>query len=191
MPKSGKITVGLLFPEPPPTAEGSVQLPGQLHVSDVPEVPQHTSTRPDARDNGTPPPLFVSRDHPQRDPDPDPGVPWSNDQLSYQLPYELASYRKAWWDISAAAKAWGCTYNTARRWIKLNPHVSQAIRLHRPNGSVTWHWCVPAGTKKTAAHIGNPCFQDSRFQRTMAHRRWDREREREKEERERRGIAVW
>lgn len=91
-----------------------------------------------------------------------------NDQQFFQLHF---------WNLRKAAKEWGCSYQTARRWVLLHPSVGVLVRVQAVNALVPrWQLCVFAGQKKFDYGEGAVHFRSSRWQRSMARRRWRRQR---------------
>lgn len=95
----------------------------------------------------------------------------------FAMPKDLRIFQLQFWSISKAAKEWGCSYQTARRWVLLHPELGVLVRVWSPRSPVPrWKLCVFAGQKKVSRSEGAAHFRSSAWQRSMANRRWQRQR---------------
>lgn len=89
------------------------------------------------------------------------------------MPQDQKFFQLHFWNLRKAAKEWGCSYQTARRWVLLHPSVGVLVRVQAVNALVPrWQLCVFAGQKKFDRGEGAAHFRSSRWQRSMARRRW-------------------
>lgn len=98
-------------------------------------------------------------------------------KLVYKIPGERREFRRDWWRISDAAKAWGVSWTTAADWIAAAGRWmgSKRVLLVGQKRSFMVR-CVPPGTgKPMLPGRGNPRMRESEFQREMARRRWERD----------------
>lgn len=95
----------------------------------------------------------------------------------FRMPEDKRLFRQQFWPIRTAARAWGCSYHTARRWIHLHPEEGVMVRVLAQHAtSHRWRLCVVAGQPKYDTGEGSAQFRNSEFQRAMAKRRWQLER---------------
>ncbi|MBR4067578.1 MAG: hypothetical protein IKK08_03000 [Clostridia bacterium] len=93
------------------------------------------------------------------------------------MPQDQKFFQLHFWNLRKAAKEWGCSYQTARRWVLLHPSVGVLVRVQAVNALVPrWQLCVFAGQKKFDRGEGAKHFRSSTWQRSMARRRWRRQR---------------
>lgn len=98
----------------------------------------------------------------------------------FRMPQDQRIFELQFWTMHKAAKEWGCSYQTARRWVLLHPEVAVLVRVWSPRAPVCrWRLCVFAGQKKFASSAGAEHFRSSSWQRSMAMRRWKREKGKE------------
>lgn len=97
-------------------------------------------------------------------------------KLVYKIPSERAQFRRDWWRIADAAKAWGVSWTTAADWIRYAGHFMGCKQVLL-EGKSRSHMvrCIPPGTgMPVIPGRGNPRMQESEFQSQMARRRWGR-----------------
>lgn len=94
-----------------------------------------------------------------------------------QLPKDQHIFELQFWPMRKAAKEWGCSYQTARRWVLLHPEVAVLVRVWSMRSPVPrWKLCVFAGQPKFDRREGAEHFRSSAWQRSMAQRRWRKRR---------------
>lgn len=92
---------------------------------------------------------------------------------AFTMPHDQQFFQLHFWNLRKAAKEWGCSYQTARRWVLLHPSVGVLVRVQAVNALVPrWQLCVFAGQKKFDYGFGAAHFRSSRWQRSMARKRW-------------------
>ena len=95
------------------------------------------------------------------------------DAPKYQLPHDLEALRVEWWTASEAAREWGVSPSTARRYMERTGEATTVIvRNVRRDRTRVLH-CVRAGTPAPQVRRGNPRFSDPEWQRTNSGKRWD------------------
>lgn len=95
----------------------------------------------------------------------------------FKLPDDQRLFLLQFWNLHQAAKEWGCSYQTARRWVLLHPDVGVLVRVQSPRALIPrWQLCVFAGQPKFDHGEGAEHFRSSTWQRSMARRRWRQQR---------------
>lgn len=94
--------------------------------------------------------------------------------VRYMWPRDRETVHNTYWQPSQAAKAWGCSYYAARRWMLLHPQHAVVVELLHRNGTVTRRNCLLAGQARTSSARGNPDWRDSSCQAELVSRRWKR-----------------
>lgn len=91
----------------------------------------------------------------------------------FRMPEDKRLFAIQFWTMRTAAREWGVSYQTARRWVLLHPETAVLVRVWSPRAlSPRWRLCVFAGQPKTDSGEGNALFRSSEWQRGMAKRRW-------------------
>ncbi len=93
-----------------------------------------------------------------------------------QWPEKAALERSAYWRPAQAAQAWGCRYQTARRWLLAHPDHAAMLEPAETFGRVHRHPAMLAGQERTRSSRGNPLWRDSVSQTALVCRRWKRRR---------------
>jgi hypothetical protein len=97
--------------------------------------------------------------------------------VRYHLPADRATIRATYWAPIDAARAWGCSYQAARRWLLLHPDHAIVLELVRPDRTIRARLVMLAGQERIRAQQGgrgNPSWQDSATQSALVSRRWRR-----------------
>lgn len=90
----------------------------------------------------------------------------------YQLPHEARALRRDWWTAPQAARAWGVSPRTARRYFA-GLDVVTVIAANVKTGRARVLHCVKAGTLRPAVRRGNPYFVQPEWQKANSAKRWD------------------
>lgn len=91
----------------------------------------------------------------------------------FRMPEDKRLFAIQFWSMRTAAREWGVSYKTARRWVLLHPEAGVLVRVWSPRAlAPRWRLCVFAGQPKTDSGEGNALFRSSEWQRGMAKRRW-------------------
>ncbi|NLI22816.1 MAG: hypothetical protein GX418_14875 [Clostridiales bacterium] len=93
-----------------------------------------------------------------------------------QWPEKTALARSTYWRPAQAAKAWGCRYQTARRWLLAHPDHAAMLEPAETFGRVRRQPAMLAGQERTRSSRGNPLWRDSASQTALVCRRWKRRR---------------
>lgn len=99
--------------------------------------------------------------------------------VRYVMPRDRATIMATYWSPGRAGKAWGCTYQAARRWLLLHPEHAILLEVVQPDGVIRSRLVMLAGQERIRAPLGgrgNPTWQDSDTQSALASRRWKRRR---------------
>lgn len=90
----------------------------------------------------------------------------------YDLPQQARALRRDWWTTTQAAKAWGVSPRTARRYFE---EIGETLVLARNTRTarVRVLHCVPANTLRPPVRRGNPHFGDRAYQQELSMRRWE------------------
>lgn len=96
--------------------------------------------------------------------------------MRYVWPQDAALVRYRYWRPAQAAKAWGCSYQTAHRWLLRHPQYAIRVELVTSEGvPIRCLWCTRAGQERLRwqpGAPGNPQWQSSEQQAELAARRW-------------------
>lgn len=111
---------------------------------------------------------------------------WS--ELCYRFPEQKPLFDAVLWTISGAAKAWGVSYDCAKRYIWRHPQEAIIVQIQEKGKRPRFAICVPIGAKKHTSTRGNPYFRDSAYQRELGSRQWVRRADRERAERKKRWL---
>lgn len=91
----------------------------------------------------------------------------------FRMPGDKRLFAIQFWTLRTAAREWGVTYHTARRWLLLHPEAGVLVRVWSPRAlAPRWRLCVFAGQPKADSGEGSALFRSSVWQRGMAKRRW-------------------
>lgn len=91
----------------------------------------------------------------------------------YQLPHERALLKKEWWTAAQAARAWGVSTKTARRYFEQMGEATTVLTIDVRTDKRRALRCVRAGTLRPPVRRGNPRFADSDWQRANSCKRWE------------------
>jgi len=90
----------------------------------------------------------------------------------YNLPEQARALRRDWWTTTQAARAWGVSPRTARRYFEEIGDTLVLARNTRTARVRVLH-CVPANTLRPPVRRGNPNFSDANYQKANSAKRWD------------------
>ena len=90
----------------------------------------------------------------------------------YDLPEQARALRRDWWTTSQAARAWGVSTRTARRYFE---EIGETLVLARNTRTarVRVLHCVAVNTLRPPVRRGNPNFHNAEYQKANSAKRWD------------------
>ena len=94
------------------------------------------------------------------------------DTPRYQLPHEASRLRREWWTTTQAARKWGVSPRTARRYFE-QIGSTMVIAANVRTDRVRVLHCVPANTLRPPVRCGNPNFANAEYQRANSKKRWE------------------
>lgn len=95
------------------------------------------------------------------------------DMPKYQLPHERRRLRREWWTAAQAARAWGVSPKTARRYFERLGEATLIMTIDVRTDRRRVLECVRAGTLRPPVRRGNPNFRNPDWQSANAARRWE------------------
>jgi len=99
--------------------------------------------------------------------------------LAYVWPRDRPLIASTYWTLAQAARQWGWSYQSTRRWLWGNLSCAYILALRMPDGSIRHKLVMLAGQVRTvhsSGMPGNPLWFDPDYQAAQATRRWSRQR---------------